>query len=392
MKKIKKIYIILASIMIMGLIGCARQSYTDEGTHVSQEPIAESSPISPPPPTQESISTPTEEPAPTPTPEPTPEPPPSFGMIDAHADTISRALQPQHNQGLHSNNLHVDFVRLWEFGAPVQVFALWLSDSQVADGFNQTVHMIDFFESEVARHSYMIELALDLDDILRIARSGRISAILAIEGGEALMGDINNLDYFFNRGVRMLGLTWNRENELGFGQATGPDRGLKPFGFEVIARMEELGMMIDVSHLNEAGFWDVHNHTTLPYLASHSNAYTIMPHNRNLRDDQIAAIVERGGLIGFNMFPSFVGASRYSTMDEVMAHFHHFINIGAGYNIGLGCDFDGIPRTPQGITDVSSLHRFRELLTEEFDEETSFRIMEGNFYQFFRRYFDAFNR
>ena len=317
-----------------------------------------------------------------------PHPPtPKFGMIDAHADTISLALQPDQNQKLHTNNLHVDFVRLKEFGAPVQVFALWLSDDALVDGFNRTNQMIDFFESEVAKHSDMIELALNLNDILRIAGSGKISAILSIEGGEALMGDINNLDHFFKRGVRMLGLTWNRENELGFGQEAGPDKGLKPFGFQVIERMEELKMIIDVSYLNEAGFRDVHNNTKLPYLASHSNAYEVLNHERNLRDDRISAIVERGGVIGFNMCPYFVSKAEHPSINEVMAHFHHFIKIGAGNNIGLGCDFDGIPRAPQEIEDVSSMHKFKELLTKEFDEETSYKIMEGNFYQFFRRYY-----
>jgi len=249
--------------------------------------------------------------------------------------------------------------------------------------------MFDFFESEVEKHSDIIEIAYDLDDIIRIAREGKISAILAIEGGEALMGKIENLDHFYERGVRILAPTWNRENELGYGQATGSTRGLKPFGIEVIKRMDELGMIMDVSHLNEAGFWDAHNTSTRPYMASHSNAYAVFPHNRNLKDDQIMAIVESGGIIGFNMFPLIIAPNQRATMDDVMAHFRHFINIGAGNNLGLGCDFDGIPSTPQGITDVSSLKSFGRLLADEFDEDTSFRIMEGNFYEFFKRYFDS---
>ena len=158
--------------------------------------------------------------------------PPMFGFIDAHADTISRALLPQHNAGLFSNNLHVDFERLLEFGTPVQVFALWCADRFVENAFEQTNIMIDFFESEVAKHSDIIEIALDLNDIERNARNNKISAILAIEGGEALMGELDNIDHFYNRGVRIMTLTWNRENELGFGQATNSAEGLKPFGVE----------------------------------------------------------------------------------------------------------------------------------------------------------------
>jgi len=355
------------------------------------EPTPESTPeLSPnPTPSQTPEPIPTPTPTPAPTPDPTPIPPPSFGFIDAHADTISRALlRDPGQQSLYINNtLDVDFSRLSEFDAPVQVFVAWCSDRWVQTAFERTNYMFDFFEQEVAKHSHLIEIARDLDDIRRIAGEGKISAILAIEGGEALMGKIENLDHFYDRGVRILSLTWNRENELGFGQATNSTSGLKPFGFEVIRRMDELGMILDVSHLNEEGFWDAHEASTRPYMASHSNAYSVMPHPRNLTDNQILAIAERGGIIGFNMFPQIITSNSNAAMSDIMAHFRHFIEIGAGNHIGLGCDFDGISSMPRGITGVSSLKMLAQELTNEFDEDTSFRIMEGNFYEFFKRYF-----
>jgi membrane dipeptidase len=248
--------------------------------------------------------------------------------------------------------------------------------------------MIDFFEREVEKHNDIIELALNLEDIERIAREGKVVAILSIEGGESLMGEIKNLDHFYNRGVRILGLTWNRENELGYGQATRSESGLKPFGIEVLKRMDELGMILDVSHLNEAGFWDAHNHSTRPYMASHSNAFEINPHNRNLRNNQISAMVERGGIIGLNMYPLLLSPTENATMDDAVKHIRHFIEAGAGNHIGLGCDFDGIPTKPEGIIDVLSLKAFRERLKEEFGEAASHRVMQGNFYEFFKRYFE----
>jgi len=320
-----------------------------------------------------------------------PDPPPAFGFIDAHADTISRVLlQSADNQSLYSNkSLDVDFLRLSEFEAPVQVFVAWCSNRYVSTAFAQTNKMFDLLESEIEKHSDMIEIALDLRDIERIAHEGKISAILAIEGGEALMGKIDNLEHFYNRGVRIMGLTWNRENELGYGQETGSTLGLKPFGLEVIEKMDEMGMIMDVSHLNEQGFWDAHEKSTRPYMASHSNAYAIMPHNRNLRDDQIMAIIESGGIIGFNMYPLIIAPTETATMTDILSHFRHLLDIGAGNHIGLGCDLDGIPSMPQGFTNVSSLKMFNELLVDEFDEETSYRIMEGNFYEFFKRYFES---
>gem|GEM_PF-36367 len=337
--------------------------------------------------------TPTPSPTPPPTPTPTPEPPPapipppvSFGMIDAHADTISRALL--RDQGLHRNNLDVDFARLGEFDAPVQVFVLWCSDRYVANAFERTNLMIDFFESEMEKYSELIEIALDLEDIIEIAGRGKISALLSIEGGEALMGKIENLDHFFDRGVRIFAPTWNRENELGYGQATGSQSGLKPFGIEVIQKMDQLGMILDVSHLNEAGFWDALEHSTRPFMASHSNSYSMFAHDRNLKDDMIIAIVERGGIIGFNMYPEIIAKNANAKMSDVMAHFNHFMELGAENHIGLGCDFDGIPNKPEDIEDVSSLHKFKERLADEFGVDAAYKIMEWNFYEFFRRYFN----
>jgi len=383
----KLIYLLLLPVII--LAGCALNT-TPEATSLqppTPEPTPEQAPEPTPEPTPETQQTPEPTPEPAPTPEPTPEPPPSFGLIDAHADTISKAMRTNTNQGLYSNDIDVDIVRLLEFGAPVQIFALWLDNRYVATGFEQTNLMIDYFEQELEKHSDKIELALNLDDIERIAREGKVSALLSLEGGEALMGKIENLDHFYNRGVRLIGLTWNRENELGYGHAIQTTNGLKPFGIEVIKRMDELGMIMDISHLNEEGFWDAHNTSTRPYIASHSNAHSITQHSRNLKDDQIMAIVESGGIIGFNMFPPFVSKNDVATIDDIMAHFNHFIRIGAGNHIGLGCDFDGITSMPEGITDLSSLKKLKDKLTEEFDADTTFKIMEGNFYDFFKRYF-----
>jgi len=331
------------------------------------------------------------EPSPEPEVKSAPDPRPSFGFIDAHADTISRALlRDPGERGLYRNStLDVDFARLAEFDAPVQVFALWLSDRYVSTGFARTNYMIDFFESEVEKHSDFIEIALDLDDIQRIAGEGKISAVLSIEGGEALMGRLDYLDHFYDRGVRMFAPVWNRENELGYGQATGSSHGLKTFGFQVIERMDELGMILDVSHLNEQGFWDAHNTSKRPYIASHSNSYTVMPHARNLTDEQILAVVDSGGLIGFNMFPAIIAPGNRVTLDDVINHFRRFFRIGAGKHIGLGCDFDGIPTMPVGINDVSSLHMFHDLLSDTFGEKRAFDVMEGNFYDFLVRYFEG---
>ena len=321
--------------------------------------------------------------------EETPLQPPVFGLVDAHADTITRTLLPQYDANLYSNSLHVDFKRLQEYGAPVQVFALWCADKYVPNAFEYTKSLIDFFEAALEEHNDIIELATSLADMVRNAGNNKISAILSIEGGEALMGDINNLDYFYNRGVRIMGLTWNRENELGYGQATSSKEGLKPFGIEVVKRIEELGMIMDISHINEAGFWDAHNISTRPYMASHSNAYAITPHNRNLRDELIAAMVDRGGIIGLALYPEFLSQNSKPTIDDIMAHIRHFTELDAVSILGFGSDFDGFNTMPEGITDISSMKNLGGFIADNFGEDISAGIMWENFYDFFVRFYNG---
>jgi membrane dipeptidase len=312
--------------------------------------------------------------------------PPVFGLIDAHADTISRALR--RGQNMSNNDLHIDFERLLEFGSPVQVFAVWLDDKYVNNAHERAIQQIDFFASEIAKHSDIVEAALTLEDIERNSRNKKISAILSLEGAEPLEGKIENLDYFYNRGVRIITLTWNRENELACGVGANSGGGLKPFGVECVKRMEELGIMIDVSHLNEAGFWDLYKISTRPFMASHSNAYSITPHIRNLKDGQIKAIVDRGGIIGINLLPNFHTTGGNASSDSIIKHISHFISLGAGAALGLGCDLDGFDTMPEGFEDVLSLKILADKITGAFDENTSQRIMSGNFYEFFKRFFE----
>ena len=308
-----------------------------------------------------------------------------FGFIDGHADTITAAMES--GQGLFANDLHLDIERLRAFGTPVQVFAIWLDDKYVADAFAYTNTVIDFFESELAEHDEYIRLALSLEDMERNARDGVISAVLAIEGGEPLEGKIENLDHFYERGVRMLTLTWNRENALGYGAATGSTKGLKPFGAEVVQRCDELGIIIDVSHLNESGFKDVCELGTRPFVASHSNARAVTSNRRNLTDAQIQAVADKGGLIGMNFYPGFLVTSGTASYGDIHKHIKHMIEIGVGDHIGLGCDFDGVETLPKGIDGVQSLNEFNDKLIDDFGAETAEAIMYNNYRAFFGRFF-----
>jgi membrane dipeptidase len=316
-----------------------------------------------------------------------PQSPIRFGFMDAHADTITAAKR--NGAGMYDNNLHLDFKRLSEFEYPVvQVFAIYLSTRHLSDAFNFTNDAIDFFINELEAHNDLIRLALSLEDIEANAKTGISSAILAIEGGESLEGSIDNLYHFYDRGVRLITLTWNRENELGYGVGTDSINGLKPFGIEVVTKMNELGMIVDVSHLNEAGFWDVDEISTRPYMASHSNSFTITPNRRNLNDDQILAIAKNGGFIGMNLYPFFLETGGNADLNSLIRHINHFSHLGVLDFIGLGSDFDGVDRLPAEITDVSSLKILENRLTDDFGQHISESIMSLNLYEFVKRFYN----
>jgi membrane dipeptidase len=166
------------------------------------------------------------------------------------------------------------------------------------------------------------------------------ATILTVEGGSALAGKLENVDRLYELGVRMMGLTWNATNEIAGGADT--DEGFTPFGREVVQRMEQLGMAVDVSHLSDRAFWELCEFAEKPFLASHSNSRAVCCHRRNLTDDMFREIVRRGGIVGLNYSVNFlkdggVGAS----FDDLLRHTYHFLELGGGETLSLGSDFDG---------------------------------------------------
>ena len=188
-----------------------------------------------------------------------------------------------------------------------------------------------------------------------------ISVLLTIEEGGVLEGSLERLKEFYARGVRLITLTWNFPNEIGFPSAReevqlpevsnwkvkGEYPGLTKRGIEIVEKMEEQGIIVDVSHLSDAGFWDVAAIMKKPFVASHSNARSICPHKRNLSDAQIRTIGERGGVIGLNYADDFLEKdSANLTWDSFIRHIKHMINVGGEEVLALGSDFDGIPTNP----------------------------------------------
>lgn len=317
-------------------------------------------------------------------------------IADLHCDTISEIWQSRRAgspQQLARNNLHVDLQKMRKSGYLLQNFAMYIDLEKAADPFASVSELMDVFYEEMEKNKGCIRIATSYNEILANEAQGKMSAIMTIEEGGCCEGEIQNLETLYQRGARMMTLTWNYPNELaspnlpasGFGTFDGTN-GLTEKGFAFIERMEELGMILDVSHLSDAGFWDIAKHTKKPFAASHSNARALSPHARNLTDDMIRAIADRGGVTGLNFYGRFLNAvdDSYSSTARMAEHVRHIVNVGGIECIGLGSDFDGITGELE-MEDCSQLSKLTaELERAHFTGEEIEHILYKNVMRFYR--------
>ena len=280
-------------------------------------------------------------------------------VIDMHCDTVS-ALYHLREQGkqeaLRENGLHVDLMRMKESRYLLQNFALFVQMKGVDDPWEQVCRLHGLYEEEIEKNKDLVAPVLSFSDIAENDRAGKMSALLTVEEGGVCKGELSKLRRLYDWGVRMLTLTWNHPNELGWpnfsrGQShyePNVAQGLTERGREFVTEMEALGMIPDVSHLSDAGFYDVLAVTKKPFVASHSNARAVCPWVRNMTDDMIRKLAERGGVMGLNFCADFLeevpeGQKNPGTVAAVVRHAKHIANVGGIGVLGLGSDFDGIP-------------------------------------------------
>lgn len=281
---------------------------------------------------------------------------------------------------------HVDIPRLRAGRVGVQVFTLFVPPS-VPPGYNalRALEILDAVYAEVERSAgdlHWIRQAADFD---AAERAGKIGIIVSIEGGEVLAGRLALLRHFYRLGVRAAGLTWNVHNELADGVREPRGAGLTGFGREVVREMNRLGMVVDVSHLSDKGFWEVLELSTVPVIASHSNARALCDHPRNLTDEQIRALAQKGGVIGVNFYPGFLRASGEATVDDVVRHIEYLASQAGVDHVGLGSDFDGISVVPKGLEDPSRLEALTEALARHgWDDASILKVLGDNFVRLFR--------
>lgn len=257
-------------------------------------------------------------------------------IADAHCDTlyeiVTRPDRPH----------DITLERLRQAGVSLQVMAMYVGPKAPLEEVEA------LFERMLAAFQGLKAQGLRQADDPGEAAEGQVMAMLSIEGCEVFSRGLQSISSYRELGVRMAAVTWNHENALATPHCVNATQGLKPYGFEAVREMQRLGMAVDVSHLNEAGFWDIMEKTDVPPLASHSCCRALKDHTRNLTDDQLRELFRKGGYVGLNFYPAFLGGDP-CTLDTLADHFEHMHELGGEGKVGLGSDFDGIETKPRGL-------------------------------------------
>ncbi len=302
----------------------------------------------------------------------------TIDLFDGHCDTI--LMRCLFGGGIRKNEGHVDLERAGAYRRYAQFFALFGAAEDFPGRDLRERHLWEIFREEYAL--FQREMAANRDQIVHCRTAaeaetafaaGKSAAFLSVEGAELLDGSLERLEEAHTLGVRAVNLTWNHVNGLSGTNAEEPDRGLTAQGRAFVRKMEDLGMLVDVSHLSDPGFWDVAELLNGPFFASHSNARAVFSHSRNLTDAQFTAIIDHNGVAGLNLYAAFLGER--ADLDTVVAHLEHWLDLGGAQNIALGGDLDGCSVLPAGIRGIQDMDRLWERLLQRNYSEALLRAL-----------------
>lgn len=284
-------------------------------------------------------------------------------MIDLHCDTIMQLLDHPDSGDLYRNTWKIDIEKLQKTHSKVQDFALFINLGETNDPYGRYEEMRNLCTTQIHLYGEHIQHVLSYQDVESVYESGKIGALMSIEEGGVLGGDLDKLKQAYQDGVRLITLTWNYPNGLGEPHCGEQHKKLTPKGIEFVEAMQDLGIIVDCSHLNDAGTEQLGDILDVPFVASHSNAREVTAHTRNLPDNLIKLIANKGGVIGLNFAQSFLGTSPVSRIDDIVKHGLYLINKGGEDVVALGTDFDGIKPNTE-IKDASEMYRLYDAFKE----------------------------
>ena len=284
-------------------------------------------------------------------------------MIDLHCDTIMKLIDYPSNGDLYRNTWKIDIEKLQKAHSKVQDFALFINLGDTNDPYGRYEAMRNLCTSQIHYYGEHIQHVLSYQDVESVYETGKIGALMSIEEGGVLGGDLDKLKQAYQDGVRLITLTWNYPNGLGEPHCGEQHKKLTPKGVEFVEAMQDLGIIVDCSHLNDAGTEQLGDILDVPFVASHSNAREVTAHTRNLPDHLIKLIANKGGVIGLNFAQSFLGTSPISRIEDIVKHGLYLINKGGEDVVALGTDFDGIKPDTE-IKDTSEMYRLYDAFKE----------------------------
>jgi len=298
-------------------------------------------------------------------------------VFDAHCDTVFQATL--HGGGLRRRRGHLDLERLAAFGHGAQFFACFAEpeDFPGRDLWEVFQEEAALFHREMAANADLAVHCVTAAQAEAAWRDGKVAAFLSAEGAELVSCDPERLHAAYALGVRCMNVTWNHVNALAGTNVEEPHRGLTPQGKEFVREMDRLGMLVDVSHLSDPGFWDVCAETKGPIIATHSNSRRCHFHTRNLTDEEFTAIIEKKGVAGLNLCAEFVGEP--ATLDGAIRHIEHFLELGGEDSLALGGDWDGVRHLPAGIAGVQDWRKLYDaLLGRNYPVALVDKLFSGN--------------
>lgn len=349
-------------------------------------------------------------------------------VLDSHCDTPSQILRLR-DLSLDNDHAHVDFPKLKRGRVDGAFFALYVPGNlETEEAFEYSQRLLEGVERAVEANSSSVAFATDSSQALNNQKEGRFSVLLGLENGSPIGNSFNRLKWFYDRGVRYVTLCHSSDNQICDSCASKVKRwgGLSPFGKELVAEMNRLGMLIDVSHISDASFYDVLKYSDRPVVATHSCCRALCPHPRNMTDDMIRSLADAGGVIQINFYPLFLDSGFAEVLsgsgleekggyvekefindpsdplkraawnriqDEIQAlprpsfkliadHIDHVVALAGIDHVGIGSDFDGIEVTPEGMEDISFLPiLFDELRSRGYDSSDLEKIASGNFFR-----------
>jgi membrane dipeptidase len=318
-------------------------------------------------------------------------------VFDAHCDTIMKVQE--FKQGLRKNDFQIDLTRGGRFSPYAQVFAVFTRPSaEILTQMNYSKdwpsdvltriggELLDLLLSELERNSDILTMCKSASDVKDAAENGKIAALIAIEGAELLGCDVTRLKRAYDKGVRLVNLCWNFDNELCGASHGAKAGGLTEKGAEFVRVMQDMGVAVDLSHASEKTFWEVAEIACRPIIAGHSDSKSICDNPRNLSDDQFKAIVSLKGVVGLNLYPTFLNSSGEAGIDDIIRHTEHYLELGGEKTVCLGGDLDGIETMPKGMTGIESYELiYEELLKRNYNEDLVRDIFYNNLFNVLER-------